>query len=203
MPLKCLLYHFPLFSQVIYACVTLLKWSDPIHSQCTVGICGVLLIGLSLAAGLGISSLVTDFNATTLQVGYLMRNGFMKESKTFWKNLIYIYFGFNGSLVGTLTISCFLIMFLYNFILKIKWSCSLVYCISLYILYGSQCLIFNYFQIIPFLALGLGVNDMFVLAYQFGEISSKDQIPYKVCDHIILSTTSFVGQFLQALPEIL
>ena len=39
-------------------------------------------------------------------------------------------------------------------------------------------------QIIPFLALGLGVNDMFILTHQMGEISSsaKNSIPYMVSE---------------------
>ena len=53
---------------MVYACVSLINWSDPVNSQCGVGVAGVLLIGLNLAAGLAVSSLVVDFNASTLQV---------------------------------------------------------------------------------------------------------------------------------------
>ncbi|KAL7985141.1 hypothetical protein Chor_003711 [Crotalus horridus] len=51
-----------------YACVTLLRW-DCSKSQGAVGLAGVLLVALSVAAGLGLCSLLgLSFNAATTQV---------------------------------------------------------------------------------------------------------------------------------------
>ncbi|KAK7945655.1 hypothetical protein WMY93_001383 [Mugilogobius chulae] len=81
-----------------YACVTMLRW-DCAKSQGAVGLAGVLLVALSVAAGLGLCSLLgLSFNAATTQV-------------------------------------------------------------------------------LPFLALGIGVDDMFLLAHSFTETSSN--IPFK------------------------
>uniref|UniRef100_A0A3Q2GFT4 Patched 2 n=1 Tax=Cyprinodon variegatus TaxID=28743 RepID=A0A3Q2GFT4_CYPVA len=81
-----------------YACVTMLRW-DCAKSQGAVGLAGVLLVALSVAAGLGLCSLIgLSFNAATTQV-------------------------------------------------------------------------------LPFLALGIGVDDMFLLAHSFTETGSN--IPFK------------------------
>uniref|UniRef100_A0A671MUM6 Protein patched homolog 1-like n=1 Tax=Sinocyclocheilus anshuiensis TaxID=1608454 RepID=A0A671MUM6_9TELE len=81
-----------------YACVTMLRW-DCAKSQGAVGLAGVLLVALSVAAGLGLCSLLgLSFNATTTQV-------------------------------------------------------------------------------LPFLALGIGVDDMFLLAHSFTE--TRSNIPFK------------------------
>ncbi|PWA25157.1 hypothetical protein CCH79_00005285 [Gambusia affinis] len=81
-----------------YACVTMLRW-DCARSQGAVGLAGVLLVALSVAAGLGLCSLIgLSFNAATTQV-------------------------------------------------------------------------------LPFLALGIGVDDMFLLAHSFTEAGSN--IPFK------------------------
>uniref|UniRef100_A0A669CQT3 Patched 2 n=1 Tax=Oreochromis niloticus TaxID=8128 RepID=A0A669CQT3_ORENI len=81
-----------------YACVTMLRW-DCAKSQGAVGLAGVLLVALSVAAGLGLCSLLgLSFNAATTQV-------------------------------------------------------------------------------LPFLALGIGVDDMFLLAHSFTETESN--IPFK------------------------
>uniref|UniRef100_UPI0037E954D5 protein patched homolog 1 n=1 Tax=Semicossyphus pulcher TaxID=241346 RepID=UPI0037E954D5 len=81
-----------------YACVTMLRW-DCAKSQGAVGLAGVLLVALSVAAGLGLCSLLgLSFNAATTQV-------------------------------------------------------------------------------LPFLALGIGVDDMFLLAHSFTEAASN--IPFK------------------------
>ncbi|XP_072560346.1 protein patched homolog 1 isoform X2 [Paramormyrops kingsleyae] len=81
-----------------YACVTMLRW-DCAKSQGAVGLAGVLLVALSVAAGLGLCSLLgLSFNAATTQV-------------------------------------------------------------------------------LPFLALGIGVDDMFLLAHSFTETGSN--IPFK------------------------
>uniref|UniRef100_A0A8C7I4W0 Patched 2 n=1 Tax=Oncorhynchus kisutch TaxID=8019 RepID=A0A8C7I4W0_ONCKI len=51
-----------------YACVTMLRW-DCAKSQGAVGLAGVLLVALSVAAGLGLCSLLgLSFNAVTTQV---------------------------------------------------------------------------------------------------------------------------------------
>ena len=53
---------------MVYAFVTLLDLSDLVRSQAVVGVCGVCLVALSFVSALSISSLLFDFNATTLQV---------------------------------------------------------------------------------------------------------------------------------------
>lgn len=54
--------------QLAYACVTMLRW-DCAKSQGAVGLAGVLLVALSVAAGLGLCSLLgLSFNAATTQV---------------------------------------------------------------------------------------------------------------------------------------
>ncbi|XP_055853785.1 protein patched [Episyrphus balteatus] len=54
---------------VFYAFCTLLRWKEPVKGQSTVGVAGVLLIGMSTAAGLGLCALLgIVFNAATTQV---------------------------------------------------------------------------------------------------------------------------------------
>ncbi|GAB1608434.1 protein patched homolog 1-like [Argonauta hians] len=54
---------------LLYACISLLKCNDAINSQCVIGIAGVLLVGLSVAAGLGLCSVLgIKFNASTTQI---------------------------------------------------------------------------------------------------------------------------------------
>lgn len=54
--------------QLAYACLTMLRW-DCAKSQGAVGLAGVLLVALSVAAGLGLCSLIgISFNAATTQV---------------------------------------------------------------------------------------------------------------------------------------
>ncbi|XP_074642065.1 protein patched homolog 1-like [Tubulanus polymorphus] len=85
---------------LIYACISLLRWTDAIKSQSGIGVAGVLLVALSVAAGLGICSVLgITFNASTT-------------------------------------------------------------------------------QILPFLALGLGVDDIFLIAHTFAENTNKMDIPY-------------------------
>lgn len=53
----------------IYACISLMRWSDAVHSQSGVGMAGVLLVSLSVAAGLGMCSVLgIAFNASTTQI---------------------------------------------------------------------------------------------------------------------------------------
>lgn len=54
---------------IVYAALTLIRWKDPVKGQSAVGIAGVLLIGMSTAAGLGVCALLgIPFNAATFQV---------------------------------------------------------------------------------------------------------------------------------------
>ena len=49
--------------------MSLLKWTDAIQSQSGIGIAGVLLVALSVAAGLGMCCVLgIDFNASTTQI---------------------------------------------------------------------------------------------------------------------------------------
>ncbi|XP_043915260.1 protein patched homolog 1 [Protopterus annectens] len=83
-----------------YACLTMLRW-DCAKSQGAVGLAGVLLVALSVAAGLGLCSLIgISFNAATTQV-------------------------------------------------------------------------------LPFLALGVGVDDVFLLAHAFSEMGQNKRIPFE------------------------
>ncbi|XP_076440508.1 protein patched homolog 1-like isoform X2 [Babylonia areolata] len=53
----------------IYACISLMRWSDAVNSQSGVGMAGVMLVSLSVAAGLGICSVLgVRFNASTTQI---------------------------------------------------------------------------------------------------------------------------------------
>ncbi|GFR79109.1 protein patched homolog 1 [Elysia marginata] len=53
----------------IYACVSLLRWNDAVSSQSGIGMAGVILVSLSVAAGLGICSVLSiSFNASTTQI---------------------------------------------------------------------------------------------------------------------------------------
>ncbi|XP_076041583.1 protein patched [Oratosquilla oratoria] len=54
---------------VIYASLSLLKMSDPVNSQCGLGVAGVLLVAVTVAAGLGLCALLgLPFNASTTQI---------------------------------------------------------------------------------------------------------------------------------------
>jgi patched 1 protein len=55
--------------QLVYAAVTLVRWHDPIKSQCAAGIAGIILVTISVAAGLGLCAVLgIAFNATTTQI---------------------------------------------------------------------------------------------------------------------------------------
>lgn len=52
----------------------MIKWNNSVRSQGGIGVAGVLLVALSVAAGLGISSVAgIKFNASTTQVGLLLK----------------------------------------------------------------------------------------------------------------------------------
>ncbi|KAJ6669628.1 hypothetical protein lerEdw1_000177 [Lerista edwardsae] len=88
------------YAELAYACLTMLRW-DCAKSQGAVGLAGVLLVALSVAAGLGLCSLIgISFNAATTQV-------------------------------------------------------------------------------LPFLALGVGVDDVFLLAHAFSETGQNKRIPFE------------------------
>ncbi|CAG5128611.1 unnamed protein product, partial [Candidula unifasciata] len=53
----------------IYACVSMLRWNDAVKSQSGIAMAGVVLVCLSVAAGLGICSVLgINFNASTTQI---------------------------------------------------------------------------------------------------------------------------------------
>jgi patched 1 protein len=55
--------------QLVYAGVSLLRWHDPVFSQAAVGLAGVVLVSITVAAGLGFCALLgIAFNASTTQV---------------------------------------------------------------------------------------------------------------------------------------
>jgi len=55
--------------QLVYTGVSLLRWHDPVRSQAGVGLAGVLLVSITVAAGLGFCALLgIAFNASTTQV---------------------------------------------------------------------------------------------------------------------------------------
>lgn len=59
----CTLSYFSFVSrfQLIYVAVTLMQWKDPVRSQTGVGIAGVLLLSITVAAGLGFCALLGDY----------------------------------------------------------------------------------------------------------------------------------------------
>ena len=108
---------------VIYAFCTLIRWRDPVRGQSSVGVAGVLLIGFSTAAGLGLCALLgIVFNAASTQV-------------------------------------------------------------------------------VPFLALGLGVDHIFMLTAAYAESNRKEQTKYilkKVGPSILFSACTTTGAFFAA-----
>ena len=61
--------NFLILFQLIYACITLKRWCEPIRSHGALGFVGVLLVTLSVAAGFGFSALCgITFNAASTQV---------------------------------------------------------------------------------------------------------------------------------------
>ena len=66
-PNVCIVHSF--MFQLVYAGVSLLRWHDPVQSQAGVGLAGVLLVSITVAAGLGFCALLgIAFNASTTQV---------------------------------------------------------------------------------------------------------------------------------------
>lgn len=109
---------------VFYACISLLRWNNGVQSQSGVGVAGVLLVALSVAAGLGICAVLgISFNAATT-------------------------------------------------------------------------------QIIPFLALGLGVDDIFLMAHTYGENSANKHIDFNDQTAECLKRTG-VSVFLTSVTNIL
>ncbi|XP_076353489.1 protein patched-like isoform X1 [Tachypleus tridentatus] len=54
---------------LVYACMSLLKWTDAVNSQSGIGLAGVMLVTLSVAAGLGLCAILgIVFNASTTQI---------------------------------------------------------------------------------------------------------------------------------------
>lgn len=108
---------------IVYAALTLIRWKDPVKGQSAVGIAGVLLIGMSTAAGLGLCALLgIPFNAAT-------------------------------------------------------------------------------FQVVPFLALGLGVGHIFTLTHTYAESSSDEQtkdILKKAGPTVLFAAATTIGSFLAA-----
>lgn len=47
--------------QLIYVAITLMQWRDPVRSQAGVGIAGVLLLSITVAAGLGFCALLGEY----------------------------------------------------------------------------------------------------------------------------------------------
>jgi hypothetical protein len=55
--------------QLVYAACALMRMEDVVRSQSGVGLAGVVLVGLTVAAGLGLCALLgIPFNASTTQV---------------------------------------------------------------------------------------------------------------------------------------
>lgn len=108
---------------LVYAILASIRWKDPIRGQSAVVIAGVLLIGMSTAAGLGLCAMLgRAFNAATTQV-------------------------------------------------------------------------------VPFLAIGLGVSHIFVLTHAYAESKTNDQtkdILKKAGPTILLSTTTVIVSFFAA-----
>lgn len=50
-------------------CLLLAKWGDNLTSQCFLGLSGAILVGITIAAGLGLCALLRlPFNASTTQI---------------------------------------------------------------------------------------------------------------------------------------
>ena len=55
--------------QIVYAAVTMFRWSDLVRSQSGLGVAGVLLVILTIGPGLGLCALVgIHFNASTSHI---------------------------------------------------------------------------------------------------------------------------------------
>ena len=54
---------------MVYAAVTLYRWGDKVRSQAGLGLAGVLLVAITVAAGMGLSALIgISFNAASTQI---------------------------------------------------------------------------------------------------------------------------------------
>lgn len=55
--------------QIVYAAVTMFRWSDLVRSQSGLGVAGVLLVILTIGPGLGLCALIgIHFNASTSHI---------------------------------------------------------------------------------------------------------------------------------------
>ncbi|XP_014243671.1 protein patched [Cimex lectularius] len=54
---------------LLYAAASLLRWNDPVRSQCALGVAGVILVSVTVAAGLGFCAVLgIAFNASTTEI---------------------------------------------------------------------------------------------------------------------------------------
>ena len=54
---------------MVYSAVTLYRWGDKVRSQAGLGLAGVLLVAITVAAGMGLSALIgISFNAASTQI---------------------------------------------------------------------------------------------------------------------------------------
>ena len=54
---------------MVFAAVTLYRWGDKVRSQAGLGLAGVLLVAITVAAGMGLSALIgISFNAASTQI---------------------------------------------------------------------------------------------------------------------------------------
>ncbi len=78
---------------LVYAGYSLCKWNNSVNSQSFLGMAGVVIIGLSVAAGLGFCALIgLPFNASTTQVIIILtknRQNFFNGLKSLMENMFF------------------------------------------------------------------------------------------------------------------
>ena len=58
-----------LLFQMVYTVITLYRWADKVRSHSGLGLVGVLLVAITVAAGLGLAALIgISFNAASTQI---------------------------------------------------------------------------------------------------------------------------------------